>query len=83
MDATTTIRVSVRTRDELYALARQAGVSMQQALEQAIEVYRRQRLLAEANAGYAMLRANPAAWREVLEERAAWDATLADGLREG
>jgi hypothetical protein len=32
------------------------------------------------NAGYAALRANPAAWAEVQAERKVWDATLKDGL---
>lgn len=78
---TTTIRVANSTRDSLHDLARQAGLPMQEVVAQAIELYRRKLLLAEANAGYAALRESPAAWREVQEERAAWDATLADGLK--
>ena len=77
---TTTIRVSTKTRDALNELARTAGVPMQQVLEQAIETYRRQRLLAEANAAYAALREDAAAWDDLARERAAWDATLSDGL---
>jgi predicted transcriptional regulator len=77
---TTTIRVSTKTRDALNELARTAGVPMQQVLEQAIETYRRQRLLAEANAAYAALREDAAAWDDLASERAAWDATLSDGL---
>lgn len=55
---------------------------MQQVLDQALELYRRQRILEETNAAYAALRADPAAWAEVEAERRAWDATLADGLEE-
>ena len=78
---TTTIRVSVETRDALHELAHTAGVSMQQVLEQAIETYRRQRLLAEANVAYAALREDAAAWDDLARERSAWDATLSDGLK--
>ncbi len=78
---TTTIRVSVETRDALHELAHTAGVPMQQVLEQAIETYRRQRLLAEANVAYAALREDAAAWNDLARERSAWDATLSDGLK--
>jgi len=33
-------------------------------------------VLAQTNAGYAALRADPEAWRNVEEERAAWGITL-------
>jgi hypothetical protein len=55
---------------------------MQEVVELAVEQYRRQRLLAATNAAYAALQADPAAMREVREERAAWDVTLGDGLGE-
>jgi len=45
-----------------------------------LEASRRLRMLAEANAAYAALRANPTAWREEQAERRLWEATLADGL---
>ncbi len=77
---TTTIRVSRRTRDRLQHLAEQYGSSMQAVLEEAVELYQGQRLLEATNAAYAALRADPAAWRELQEERAEWDATLNDGL---
>ena len=54
---TTTIRVSLRTRDLLQELAQTSGSSMQAVLEQALEQYRRQQLLEETNAAYAALRA--------------------------
>lgn len=37
-----------------------------------------QSLLAETNAAYAALKADPAAWHEELAERELWEATLAD-----
>ena len=77
---TMTIRGSRRTRDRLQHLAEQYGSSMQAVLEEAVELYQGQRLLEATNAAYAALRADPAAWRELQEERAEWDATLNDGL---
>jgi len=79
---TTTIRVSLRTRDLLQELAQTSGRSMQAVLEQALEQYRRQQLLEETNAAYAALRAAPEAWADLQQERLAWEQTLADGLEE-
>jgi hypothetical protein len=80
--ATTTIRVSGKTRETLRALAHESGKPMQDVLDDAIELYRRQRIIEQANAAYAELRADPQAWQEELEERAAWEATLGDELKE-
>ena len=80
--ATTTIRVSLRTRDLLQELAQTSGSSMQTVLEQALEQYRRQQLLEATNAAYAALHADPEAWTNLEQERLAWDQTLADGLEE-
>ena len=79
---TTTIRVSLRTRDLLQELAQTSGSSMQAVLEQALEQYRRQQLLEETNAAYAALRAAPEAWADLEQERLAWEQALADGLEE-
>jgi hypothetical protein len=80
--STTTIRVSEKTRDILHKLAREVGVPMADVVERAIEQFRRQHILEAANAQYAALRADPAAWAEVQAERGAWDSTLADGLED-
>jgi len=77
---TTTVRLAETARQALRELAEQSGDSMSAVLEKAIECYRRQRFLEEANAGFAALRANPEEWRDELEERQAWEATSADGL---
>ena len=79
---TTTIRVSLRTRDLLQELAQTAGSSMQAVLEQALEQYRRQQLLDATNAAYATLRAKPEAWTNLEQERLTWEQTLTDGLEE-
>lgn len=79
---TTTIRVSTRTRDLLHDLARDAGVPMQQVVEQALEYYRRHHVLAATNTAYAALRNDPQAMQQWKAEQDVWDATLADGLED-
>ena len=73
-----TVRISPAARHALREIASRTGEPMQAILDQAIEAYRRQRLLDEANAAYTTLRNDPEAWRAELEERAPWDGTLAD-----
>jgi hypothetical protein len=51
---------------------------MQIILDLAIEEYRRQRFIQEANEAYAALRKNSKAWKAELSERKEWDATMAD-----
>jgi hypothetical protein len=53
---------------------------MTEVLERALESYRRQRFLEALNEDFSALRKDPAAWASEQDERAAWDATLADGL---
>ena len=77
---TTTIRVSKRARDLLQELARTSGTSMQHVLEEALEYYHRDKILAATNAAYAALQENKKAWVELEQERREWDQTLADGL---
>jgi hypothetical protein len=79
---TTTIRVSLRTRELLQELAHRSGSSMQAVLEQALEQYRRQQLLEATNAAYATLRADSKAWADLEDERQEWDQTLVDGLEQ-
>ena len=83
MDMTTTVRVSRRLRDSLRGLSDSSGQTMQEVLEEALELYRRKQLLEETNAAYAALRAEPDAWNDLESERESWDTTLADGLEEG
>ena len=77
--ATTTIRVSLRVREVLRALAQTSGRSMQAVVEPAVEPERRQRLLAATNAAYAALRAAPEAWAALAQARLACEQTRAPG----
>ncbi len=75
-----TVRVTEATHQLLRELTRQSGEPMTVMLERAVEQYRRERLLAEADEAWAALRADPAALRDVEAEQALWDRALADGL---
>ncbi len=76
----TMVRVTDETRVALRYLAEDMNEPMQQVLAKAVEAYRRQRILEQTNAAYAVLRSDQQMWQEVLDERAAWDVTLTDGL---
>ncbi len=52
---------------------------MQAALDKALEQYRREKFLEEANRAFAALRKKKSAWREELAERKAWEKTVRDG----
>ncbi len=80
--STTTIRVSLKTRDSLQELARRSGVSMQEVVDQALDLYRRQQLLSATNTAYAALHADSDGWQTHQDERVEWDATLNDGLEQ-
>lgn len=77
-----TVRLPNEAREALRTLAHDMDLPMQDVLVKAIDSYRRQILLEQLNEDYAALREDPVAWREVLEERAEWDATLLDGLQD-
>ena len=80
--ASLTVRIDGTAHHILRELAEQMGESMQAVLTKAIEEYQRKQFLDGLNADFAVLRNNPKAWQEEREERAIWDATLADGLEE-
>ncbi len=77
---TRTIRISDETHRALRVLSHGDGLSLQEELDRAVEWYRRQRFLEEANDAFARLKSDDQAWQEELAERASWDATLADGI---
>ena len=77
-----TVRVLPETRAQLRALAAQSGESMQTVLARALEAYRRQQFLEQANQAFARLRQDGESWAAEQAERAAWDATLGDDVEE-
>ena len=72
------VRVPTRTYAELRKLARADDRPMSELLADAVERYRRERFLAEANAAYDVL--TPAAKRRYHKAVTEWDATVTDGL---
>ncbi|HOJ82887.1 MAG TPA: toxin-antitoxin system protein [Acetomicrobium flavidum] len=80
--ASSTVRIDSSTHKMLQSLSAQTGRKMQEILGEAVELYRRKLLLDKANAAFAALKADSQAWKEEQEERAAWDVTLLDGLKD-
>ena len=78
--STTTIRVMKSTRDLLNEMSQATGQPMQSIVEQALDNYRHEQMLSALNNAYTILQENEAAWEEIEAERAAWNATLVDGL---
>jgi hypothetical protein len=76
--ATTTIRVAIADRDLAQELATEAGRSQMEIVHEALELYRRQQLLAAMNRDYAEMRRDGDAWSEEMAERDVWDVTLGD-----
>jgi hypothetical protein len=74
------IPISETALTQLRELARWAGISVNEALDQAIKDQYDRRFWDAVNAGYAASRADPVAWAEVEAERKLWDNTLLDGL---
>lgn len=80
--AIVTVPISEAAHKILLELAALGGEPVDKLLDKAIEEYRRQRVLDDANVAYAALRKHAEAWQEELAERKDLDATLADGLDE-
>ena len=80
--STTTVRLSKETHLGLRQIALTEGKSIQTVLEVLVSNYRRRKMLEDGNRAYAALRRNPQAWADEMEERSAWENTLADGLKD-
>lgn len=82
MSEGTTVRICHETHRKLKRMAAQADEPLTTILDQAIEAYRRQRFLDDANASFAALKKNKRQWEHEQREREAWDTTLSDGLED-
>ncbi len=58
------------------------GKRKQVILKKALDRLARENLLKKGNKAYETLQKDPVGWREELEERAIWDATVGDGLED-
>ncbi len=77
-----TVPVTEATHRALQDLATQAGEPMIVVLACAVERYRREQLLRDANDAWAAIKADPVARREFEDEDKAWEGTLMDGLED-
>jgi hypothetical protein len=76
---TQTVIISESAHQLLQQLADLEKTSTEVVLDRALEVYRREVFLRQANVAFANLKSDEEAWREELEERELWDNTVADG----
>lgn len=74
------VRLDDAVDRELTELAERTGESKTALAGKAIHALYEELFWAACDAGYAALRADPAAWAEEQDERAAWDRTQRDGL---
>lgn len=74
------IPITRETKNMLECILQEKGISLEEAMRQAVEVYQCREMLEAANTAYAKLRANPEASRAFDDETKLWDGTLADGL---
>ncbi|MCA9027475.1 MAG: hypothetical protein KDA86_19860 [Planctomycetaceae bacterium] len=77
-----TVRINPQTHTQLKELSEQSGEPMTVLVADAIDLLFRQRFLQQCNQAYERLKADPKAWKAELEERAAWDEALTDGIQE-
>lgn len=74
------INMSETTHHTLLKLANSSGDTIQEILDKAIENYRRQLFLVQANNAFLTLRNNKTLWQKEIAEREVWDQTLVDGI---
>ncbi|MEI6330127.1 MAG: hypothetical protein WCP16_12900 [Pseudanabaena sp. ELA645] len=74
------ITINKNTHEVLLRLSKQSGDNLQTLLDKAVEQYRRQLFLFQANQAFVALRKNELLWQDELNERQEWDRTLTDEI---
>lgn len=74
------VRINAKTFKILNEIVRSTGETKQEVLSKAIEEYRRNQFIREANEAYSVLKRNANQWQEEIDERNEWDVSLEDGL---
>ena len=77
--AGTTVRISDEVHGRLHRLAVEKHATMSAVIDAALAEYERKLFWSKTTAEFQSLRNDPKAWKAELEEREAWDTTLADG----
>jgi len=80
MNGTTTVRISKDVYNEVKSLAKLENHNMQRIIEQAVREYKKKKFFEDLNTSFAKLKANTNNWKDEIEERELWDATLTDRL---
>ncbi len=75
-----TVRISPHGRELLGKLAQRNGATMTDILDAALESYRRQQFLQQANAAYTALAEDAGAFEDYRREMNSLDGTLHAGL---
>lgn len=78
--ATTTVRVTIETREALAEMSAQRGMTTADLIEELVTLEQERRLLASMNAAFAELADDPEELASYRAEQRAWEATLSDGL---
>ena len=76
----TTVRIPPEGYKLRRRLAEREGKTLQETLVEALEELKRRRFFAALDDRVAALQRDPEGWKAELEERRAWDATIADDL---
>lgn len=80
--AGTTVRISGEVHERLHRLAAEKQATMSAVIDSALAEYERKLFWSKTASEFQALKKNPKAWKAELEEREAWDITLADGREE-
>ena len=78
----TTAKMSDQSHILLKQISEKTGKPMQLVLDEAVELYRREKFFEELNREVLATKSDSKLWREELEERALFEGTLYDGLIE-
>jgi hypothetical protein len=78
--ASTTVRVTPETREQLARLGKAWGLSTADLIAELARRAEEDTLLDRMNEHFQALREDPQAWEAHVREREGWEATLLDGL---
>lgn len=74
------VSISERSHDIIRRISETEGLAVSEVLDDAVESYRRQKLLSKTNQAFQKLKEDKAAWSDELAERELWEQTLTDGV---
>lgn len=83
MPASTTVRVTPETREQLARLAKAWGLTTAELIAELARRAEEDTLLDRMNAHYQTLQEDPGEWQAHVRERELWESTLLDGLERG